>query len=46
MSTTSYGVNDSLSNKLFAKKLSVEALKETYFGKFMGDSSDNSKRCS
>jgi hypothetical protein len=41
MSTTTYGVNDSLSNKLWAKKLSAEALKETYFGKFMGSGSDN-----
>jgi N4-gp56 family major capsid protein len=41
MSTTTYGVNDSLSNKLWAKKLSAEALKETYFGKFMGAGSDN-----
>jgi N4-gp56 family major capsid protein len=41
MSTTSYGVNDSLSNKLWAKKLAAEALKETYFGKFMGPGSDN-----
>ena len=41
MSTTAYGVNDSLSNKLWAKKLSAEALKETYFGKFMGTGSDN-----
>jgi N4-gp56 family major capsid protein len=41
MSSTSYGVNDSLSNKLWAKKLAVEALKETYFGRFMGNSSDN-----
>jgi N4-gp56 family major capsid protein len=41
MSTTAYGVNDSLSNKLWAKKLSAEALKETYFGKFMGSGSDN-----
>jgi N4-gp56 family major capsid protein len=41
MSTTTYGVNDSLSNKLWAKKLSAEALKETYFGKFMGTGSDN-----
>ena len=41
MASTSYGVNDSLSNKLWAKKLSAEALKETYFGKFMGASSDN-----
>jgi N4-gp56 family major capsid protein len=38
---TTYGVNDSLSNKLWAKKLSAEALKETYFGKFMGSGSDN-----
>jgi hypothetical protein len=30
-----------LSNKLWAKKLNVEALKETYFGKFMGEESDN-----
>jgi N4-gp56 family major capsid protein len=41
MSVTTYGVNDSLSNKLWAKKLSAEALKETYFGKFMGSGSDN-----
>jgi N4-gp56 family major capsid protein len=41
MASTSYGVNDSLSNKLWAKKLSAEALKETYFGKFMGPSSDS-----
>ncbi len=41
MSTTSYGVNDTLSNKLWAKKLNAEALKETYFGKFMGEGSDN-----
>ena len=41
MSTTTYGVNDTLSNKLWAKKLAAEALKETYFGKFMGTGSDN-----
>ncbi len=41
MASTSYGVNDPLSNKLWAKKLSAEALKETYFGKFMGTSSDS-----
>jgi N4-gp56 family major capsid protein len=41
MSETTYGVNDSLSNKLWAKKLNVEVLKETYFGKFMGEGSDN-----
>ncbi|MGM4992708.1 N4-gp56 family major capsid protein [Tardiphaga sp. 841_E9_N1_2] len=41
MSTTTYGVNDSLSNKLWAKKLSAEAIKETYFGKFMGEGASN-----
>ena len=41
MSVTSYGVNDTLSNKLWAKKLNVEALKTTYFGKFMGEGSSN-----
>lgn len=41
MSVTGYGVNDTLSNKLWAKKLNVEALKQTYFGKFMGEGSSN-----
>lgn len=41
MSVTSYGVNHALSNKLWAKKLNVEALKDTYFGKFMGESAWN-----
>ena len=41
MAETSYGVNDALAVKLWAKKLSAEALKETYFGKFMGTGSDN-----
>jgi len=41
MSVTSYGVNDALSNKLWAKKLNVEALKTTYFGRFMGEGSSN-----
>jgi N4-gp56 family major capsid protein len=41
MSATTYGVNDTLSNKLWAKKLNVEALKTTYFGKFMGEGSSN-----
>jgi len=41
MSTTTFGVNNALSNKLWAKKLNVEALKETYFGRFMGEGSDN-----
>lgn len=38
---TAFGVNDPLSNKLWAKKLNVEALKPTYFGKFMGEESSN-----
>jgi N4-gp56 family major capsid protein len=38
MAVTTYGVNDTLSNKLWAKKLTAEALKETFFGKFMGSS--------
>jgi len=41
MSLTTFGVNDTLSNKLWAKKLNVEALKTTYFGKFMGEGSSN-----
>lgn len=41
MSVTTYGVNDALSNKLWAKKLNAEALKETYFGKFMGEGAAN-----
>lgn len=41
MSATTYGVNDVLSNKLWAKKLNAEMLKTTWFGKFMGEDSDN-----
>ena len=41
MSKTTFPVNDALSNKLWAKKLTVEALKATYFGKFMGASSSS-----
>ncbi|MGJ4954622.1 N4-gp56 family major capsid protein [Bradyrhizobium sp. HKCCYLRH2015] len=41
MSTTTYAVNDPLSNKLWAKKLNAEMLKPTYFGRFMGEESDN-----
>ncbi|MGJ4928146.1 N4-gp56 family major capsid protein [Bradyrhizobium sp. HKCCYLS2038] len=41
MTTTTYAVNDPLSNKLWAKKLNQEALKETYFGRFMGEEDDN-----
>lgn len=38
MATTSYGVNHPLAVKVWAKKLFVEALKQTYFDRFMGDS--------
>ncbi len=41
MATTSYGVNDPLAIKLWSKKLAVEALKETYFGRFLGETSDS-----
>jgi len=36
MATTSYGVNNALAGKAWSKKLFVDALKKTYFGKFMG----------
>ena len=39
MADTSYGVNDTLAVKLWSKELEVEALKKTYFGKFIGSSS-------
>ncbi len=39
MSKTTFPINDPLSNKLWAKKLTVEGLKATYFGKFMGTGS-------
>jgi N4-gp56 family major capsid protein len=41
MSVQTFGVNNALSNKLWAKKLNVEALKTTYFGKFMGEGTNN-----
>lgn len=41
MADTTFGVNNPLSNKLFAKKLNVEALKPTFFGKFMGEGANN-----
>ncbi len=41
MSKTTFPINDALSNKLWAKKLTVEGLKETWFGKFMGTSSSS-----
>lgn len=41
MALTSYGVNDALAVKLWAKTLSVEALKETYIGRFIGSSASS-----
>lgn len=41
MATTSYGVNDALAVKLWSKKLFQEALKQTYFSRFMGKGSSN-----
>jgi N4-gp56 family major capsid protein len=41
MATTSYGVNDNLAVKLWAKKLFAEALKETFFSELMGPGSDS-----
>lgn len=41
MATTSYGVNDALTVKVWAKKLFVEALKATWVGKFIGSTSDS-----
>ena len=41
MATTAYTVNSSETVKLWRKKLAREALKATWFGKFIGDSSDD-----
>lgn len=41
MSTTDYPVNHPLAVKLWSTKLMHEALKETYFARFMGKTSDN-----
>lgn len=41
MSTTSFPTNHPLAVKLWAKKLFVEALKATYFDRFMGDSASS-----
>jgi len=41
MAVTSYGTNDPLAVKLWAKTLNVEVLKATWASKFMGESSDN-----
>lgn len=39
MATTGYGVNDALAVKLWSKRLAVEALKQTWASKFMGEDS-------
>ena len=41
MATTSYGVNDALAVKLWAKRLFAEALKETFINDLMGTGSDS-----
>jgi N4-gp56 family major capsid protein len=41
MANTNYGVNDTLAVKLFSKKLFQDALKKTYFKRFMGTGSDS-----
>lgn len=41
MATTAYGVNNALAVKAWSKKLFVDALKKTYFDRFMGKSSSS-----
>jgi len=41
MATTLYATGNALAVKLFAKKLFEEALKQTYFSRFMGTGTDN-----
>jgi N4-gp56 family major capsid protein len=41
MADTSFGTNDSLTVKLWARKLFQEALKETWFNKFIGEGTDS-----
>ena len=41
MATTEYGVNDALAVKLWSKKLFQEALKKTYFSRFLGKTSSS-----
>src|SRR6185312_9590177 len=41
MATTGYSVNHNLTNKLWAKQLNVEILKEAYISKFIGKGSDS-----
>lgn len=41
MATTGYSVNNALTNKLWAKKLNVEVLKDAYISKFIGKGADS-----
>lgn len=41
MAATTFAVGDSLTVNLWAKDLEAEALKKTYFGKFIGSSADS-----
>lgn len=41
MASTSYGVNNALAVKAWSKKLFVDALKKTYFQRFMGTSASS-----
>lgn len=41
MATTSYGTNNPLAVKVWSKRLYREALKATWYSKFMGDSTDS-----
>jgi N4-gp56 family major capsid protein len=41
MATTLYATGNNLAVKVWAKKLFEEALKQTYFSRFMGEGTDN-----
>lgn len=41
MATTAYGVNNALAVKLWAKKLNVEALQQTWISRFTGEDSNS-----
>jgi N4-gp56 family major capsid protein len=40
MANTEFGVNHSLTNKLFSKQLANEAIRQTYIGRFIGKGKD------
>lgn len=41
MAETTFGVNDTLSNKLWSARYAKEVSKKTFFGRFMGEGEDN-----